>query len=290
MVKKWVLSLFLVLISLTLLSNEISEKYHQGVQYFDKGEYKKSIKIFKKILKKYPRASDLGRVQAKIGEAYEKMGKYKKAFKAYEEIFAKYQDYDDMETIVKKEFEIAEKYAKGEMKSIFGLDFAEANKTALMIYDRVIKNFPFGEHAETSFLRSVDILIETKKYEDAEKKIRLFKQTYEKSKFRDHMSYKDALIAYLQIKKADYDQTATDKGISRFSEYLKSYPEGEFKEDASEKLKELKELASEQKYKTALFYMKSGKNEAANRYFKDIIDNFPNTSFAVSAQQYYPAK
>ena len=77
MIKKLMILTLCLIWSFFAFSNEIAEKYIEGMNCYDQGKYGKSIRIFKKILKKYPRASNLGRVQAQIGYAYEKQEKYK---------------------------------------------------------------------------------------------------------------------------------------------------------------------------------------------------------------------
>lgn len=274
-----------MLCSFTAFSNEIAEKYLEGMNYYDQEKYGKSIRTFKKILKKYPRASNLGRVQAQIGYAYEKLEKFKKAFKAYEVVFKKYPDFENLEDIIEREYQMAEKYASGEMKSIFGLDFAESNKTALEIYDRVVKNFPFGIHSQNALLRSIHILIRTKKYKEAETKIQMFKKAYEKSPFLDEVFYLDAYGYYLQIEKADYNQKNTMTSIEKFETYLQNYPSGQFKDKVEAMLKELIDITCEQKYKTADFYLKQNMRPAAEKYLKEIIEKYPATNWAKMSSQ-----
>lgn len=285
MIKKIMILTLCLLWSLMAFSNDIAEKYLEGMNYYDQGKYGKSIRIFKKILKKYPRASNLGRVQAQIGYAYEKQEKYKKAFKAYEVVFKKFPDFEKLEDIIEREYQMAEKYASGEMKSIFGLDFAESNKTALEIYERVVKNFPFGTHSQNALLRSIHILIRTKKYKEAETKIQLFKKAYEKSPLLDEVYYLDAYAYFLQIEKADYDQKNTLTSIEKFETYVKEYPSGQFKDKVDAMLKELIDITCEQKYKTADFYLKQNMRPAAEKYLKEIIEKYPATNWAKMSSQ-----
>ena len=278
-------TLLLLVLSAFAHANEIADMYMKGMTAYDGGHYWKSIRIFKKILKKYPRASNLGRVEAQIGIAYEKRGKFKKAFEAYEVIFKKYPDYENLDDIIEREFAMAEKYASGEMKSIFGLDFAESDKTALEIYDRVVKNFPFGKHSEISVLHSLHILIRTEKYKDAETKIGAFKKAYENSPLMDEVCYLEGYQYYVQIKRAEYDQKNTLAAMERLESYLKAYPEGAFKSKAVAMLNELKDITCEQKYKTAEFYLKQNNRPAAEKYLKSIVENYPDTSWAKLATQ-----
>ncbi|MBN2143978.1 MAG: outer membrane protein assembly factor BamD [Candidatus Aureabacteria bacterium] len=265
--------------------NPVSQEYQKGMHFFDKGNYKKCVKILKKIIKKNPNVTDLGRIQVQIGKTYEAMKKYKKAFKAYEVIFRKYLEYPNPEEIIEREYQIAEKYSSGQIKKILGMDFHENNKTALEIYDRVIKNAPFGPYAQPAFLKSIHILIKTKQFKEADEKISLFKKAYENSSHLDEIYYLDGYNEYLQIKRSDYDQTRTVRAVEKFRDYLKRYPTGEFYDKAKELLHEVSKTKCENDLKTAEFYLKQGNREAANKYYQSIIKDFPDTEWANEAQK-----
>jgi outer membrane protein assembly factor BamD len=265
--------------------NPIALQYQDGMKYFDKGDYKGSIKIFKKIIKKNPVTTDMGRIQVQIGKAYEAIKKYKKAFQAYEVIFKKYLEYPDPEDIIEREYKIAEKYVSGEIKKFLGIDFHECNKTALEIYDRVIKNAPFGPYAEPAFLQSIHILIKTKKFKDADQKIHLFMKAYENSPHLDEVTYLEGYTVYLQVKRADYDQTRTTEAIEKFKNYITKFPTGEYYDQVKKLLHELSKTKCEHDLKNAAFYLKQGNREAANKYYNSIIKNFPDTEWAHEAQQ-----
>jgi outer membrane protein assembly factor BamD len=231
-------------------------------------------------LKKYPNASDLGRVQAQLGMAYEATRKYKKAVDAYDIIFKKYMAYENPEAILEREFKIGEKYAKGELKSVLGIDFASSNKTAVDIFDRVVKNAPFGPYAEEAMLNAIRILLDDEKYQDMEAKIKLFKKTYQGSKRLDEVLYLDAYSYYLQSKQEDYDQTKTRESIEKLGAYLEKFPQGQFYEKASTYAHELKSKESGQDFKTAEFYRKQNNLPAAKKYLENIRQKLPNTEWA----------
>jgi outer membrane protein assembly factor BamD len=264
----------------TLWANPASELYFQGMQAYELQDYKKSIKIFKKILKKFPNTTDLGRVQAQLGMAYEAIRKYKKAVDAYDIIFKKYLSYENPESLLEREFKIAEKYARGDMKSFLGIDFASSKKTAVDIFERVVKNAPFGSYAEKAMLNVIRILLDEKKYEDMEIKIKLFKKTYQGSSDLDEVLYLDAYAYYLQSKHEDYDQTKTQEAIAKFDSYLEKFPQGQFYEKAAQNSRELKDKENEQNFKTAAFYLKQQNIPAAEKYLEKICQKFPNTEWA----------
>jgi tetratricopeptide (TPR) repeat protein len=283
--KKRLWPFILVLLVSVVSAGEISERYFEGMQAFDRKEYKKSIRIFKKILKGKPGVTDLGRVQAKIGNAYEALGKYKKAFKAYEKVFEHYSDYAHLDELAEREFRIAERFASGEGDKLLGIDFSESDKTALEIFDRVIHNFPFGPYADRALLRIIEILIDKKKHEQAETRIDRFKKAYENSQLLDDVFFLDGMNYYEQTKRPAYNQTYTNKAVEKLKKYLERFPAGRHRDEAQNHLAKLHEILGEKKFKTAEYYLEKGNRGAAEKYFKEVIENFPETSWAKQASR-----
>ncbi|MGA1824734.1 MAG: sulfatase-like hydrolase/transferase [bacterium] len=58
------------------------EYYDQGLEYFGKRDYKKALKKFKKIVKKYPQDSDAHTI---LGHTYEALGEHEKSIASFEE-------------------------------------------------------------------------------------------------------------------------------------------------------------------------------------------------------------
>jgi len=269
----------------SLFANSVSERFYEGMSAFNQGKYKKSIKIFKKILKKDSDYNDLGRIQEQIGISYEHLGKYKQAFEAYELVFLNYIDYVNLENVVKREYDIAVKLYNEDIKPFSGDDGIDSNKTVLKILKQVVAHFPFGPYAEDSMIKIIDILIRLKKYDILEKKIIFFRKNYENSLLLEEVLFQEGYSYFIRRKKVNYDQTNTDLAISKFLEYTKLYPDGKFAEKITSYLVELQDVASEQQFKIAEFYIKNGNSKAAGRYFNDLIKDFPNTSWAKLAEQ-----
>ncbi|EKD28111.1 MAG: hypothetical protein ACD_79C00426G0002 [uncultured bacterium] len=280
-------SLFLLILFFFVITvsyaNNVSEQFFAGMEEFDKENYSKSIKMFKKILKKNPKVSDLGKVQAQIALAYEKMEKYKKAFKAYEEIFKNYPGYEEFETIVEREYFLAEKFNTKTELSWLGIDFSESDKMALDIYQKVVEHLPFGEYGQKAMLETIRLFLKNKNHEQVEKKIDVFYKNYERSEFVEEISYLEALNYHMQMKKSDYDQTKSNTAMEKCTKYIQKYPTGKFIEKVTAMLEEIKNIICENKFNTGKFYLTNNNKDAANKYFNDIINNFPDTSWAKMA-------
>lgn len=63
-----------------------------GVCYEDKGQYKKAIEYYKKVLKDYPDFFRADEAMFSIGRCYDVMGDFDNAIKYYEQVLKKYPD------------------------------------------------------------------------------------------------------------------------------------------------------------------------------------------------------
>lgn len=281
-----VITLF-IFISCPLFAKALTpqEYFFKAEKLFEAGKYKKAVKLYKKMLKKYPASQDLGQVYYKMGLSYENLEKWKKANETYQTLFQKCPEYPDPQKIIDRQFRIAELFASGEAAGLFGLDTTGAKKFALQVYDQVIKNSPFGPLAEKSLITSIKLNMDLKNFEEAEKKVYAFKKFYDTSLNLDEVSFLHGEIYYLQIKDAAYDQTKAVEATSYFNDYLKDFENGIFRSEVDSRLAFLKELRAEKLLETARFYRHSGKTDIAIKYLQDLITECPETKPIPEAKQ-----
>ena len=265
--------------------NETAKVFLKGMDAFDRGHYKRSIKIFKRILKDNSNLSQMSRVQYQIGLAYEAMGKDQKAFEAYETIFRKYPDIRNPDEIIERQFNLAMAFQQRKEDRLLGIDFKESSKRALEIFEAVTRNSPYGPFAEKAMLKAIHIQLDRKEYELALEKINAFKKGYETSPLLDEIHFLEGVVYFRQKKNTDRDQINTREALDKFSFYLKEHPDGAFKAEAEKNLATLREMLSEYYYQTGDFYLRHGQNESAAKYFKDIIEQFPQSRYAEKAAE-----
>lgn len=88
--------------------------------------------------------------------------------------------------------------------------------------------------------------------------------------FRQGMSY------YNQINRIDTDQIPVKNALSIFESYLKSYPGGEFKAEAAEKIRDCHDRQLQYEIYVGRFYLKTDKYPAAIARFEGALKAFPD--------------
>jgi outer membrane protein assembly factor BamD len=86
--------------------------------------------------------------------------------------------------------------------------------------------------------------------------------------FRQGMSY------YNQINRIDTDQTPVKNALAIFESYLKAYPGGEFKADATEKIRDCHDRQLQYEIYVGRFYLKTDKYPAAIARFEEALKTF----------------
>ena len=66
---------------------------------------------------------------------------------------------------------------------------------------------------------------------------------------------------------------------------MEKYPDNNLIADAQKQLAAIRTQEAERDYQVGWFYWKTGKNEAARKYFQSVITNYPDTEWARRAEQ-----
>lgn len=86
-----------------------------------------------------------------------------------------------------------------------------------------------------------------------------------------------------QSNSAMLDQTETGRAISRYKEFLELHPEHPRAADAKKRLALLQDKLAEKRYRNGRLYMKLRHHDAADRYFRDVIVEYPTSKWAADA-------
>jgi len=81
-----------------------------------------------------------------------------------------------------------------------------------------------------------------------------------------------------------FQQDATSRAIQKYQEYIEDYPNTMHSQDASEKIKILRNKLSLKMYETAILYIKLEEFEATLNYLNDLLDIYFDTLYADNAR------
>lgn len=95
--------------------------------------------------------------------------------------------------------------------------------------------------------------------------------------------YERAMSYYEQSPDYELDQTPTEQAITYFQLFLDRYPQSDLKDEAEERIRELREKLAHKEYAGAELYERRGLYEAAALSFVRVFDKYPDTRWADDA-------
>jgi len=106
-------------------------------------------------------------------------------------------------------------------------------------------------------------------------------ESFPESELVEESFFRSAECYYQLSPPYSLDQKETGTAITKFQMYLDLYPSGEFVKNAAERISELREKLAKKQFTAGLLYMNMDQPRAAKIYFKDVLDNYYDTSFYI---------
>ncbi|MBU1912525.1 MAG: outer membrane protein assembly factor BamD [Candidatus Omnitrophica bacterium] len=252
---------------------------------YDAKNNKSALKELKKLLKYYPLSKEAPTAQYYVGRIMEDMDNLYEAYKAYQKVIDTYPYTELVDDVIEREYKIAEAFFSGKKIKIIGKWQVPAKDKAIEIFKAVADNAPYGKYADLAKLKAGLAYKDIRDYDSA---ILMFKDLidrYPNSSVIDKARFQLAECSKLLSVKPEYDQTPTNLARREFEDFLKKHPDSEMAPDAKQVVDKLKSREAENAYETAKFYEARKAPESAVIYYKDIVQNYPDTEWAKKARE-----
>ncbi len=157
-------------------------------------------------------------------------------------------------------------------------------------YDRAAEYFQgvfdFGrttEEAPEAQLYLARSYYENREYILAANEYTRFLNVYRNDPRAEQAEYERAMSYYRQSPEYELDQTPTEQAITYFQLFLDRFPASELKEDAEERIRELREKLAHKEFAGAELYERRELYEAAALSYVRVFDQYPDTRWADDA-------
>lgn len=110
-----------------------------------------------------------------------------------------------------------------------------------------------------------------------------FLSVYRNDPSAESAEYERAMSYYRQSPGYQLDQTPTEQAITYFQLFLDRFPQSELKEDAEERIRELREKLARKEFAGAELYERRELYEAAALSYVRVFDKYPDTRWADNA-------
>ena len=285
----------IVIVFLTLIANLLRATDEEAQTELDKADAALEQKSYKKAGDYYLAAklyADSPNIKLeslkKAAFAYDKANQKYKEYICLKELIIGFSDQINFEAVVKKEFSIGNEFARGHRDiKLSWLPWIKGKNKSVEIYETVLKQAPFASFASSLKLRLGRMYLQKGKNVKA---LDMFRKIIKEHPDTDNAKFARFELANALVQFAArggdgdgaYAREAEEVLKETFKEYRNS-PETKWIKQA---LKDTNEVRAKRLYTIASFYQSRKNEEAALRYYNDLLSRYPSSSYAKYAKKY----
>jgi outer membrane protein assembly factor BamD len=244
-----------------------------------------ALKAYKSLLRRWPLSFFAPEAQYRVGKILEDEGDFYNAFQAFQKMVTKYPSSDYFAQALNEQYRIANLYLAGEPQRIWKIPVGPSMTRTIEMYDRIIKNAPYGDYAPQCQFNIGIADEKQRKYTEAVDAYQLVLDNYPTSSVAANAQYQ---IGYAWMKygtAGDYDLGAAKKAIDAFQDYLVRYPSSDKAVQAQENIRKLGLKQTQGAFDVAKFYETQKNPRAAFIYYNEVVREDPNSSQAALAKK-----
>ena len=156
-------------------------------------------------------------------------------------------------------------------------------REAAALFDEVERQHPYSPWARRAQLMSAFSYYAAREYSKSIQSSQRFLSIHPGNKDAPYAYYLIAISYYEQINDVARDQKVTQQAKQALTEVSRRYPESPYAQDARLKLDLVNDHLAGKEMTIGRFYQRSGKWLAATVRFRNVIDDYQNTSHAPEA-------
>jgi len=162
-----------------------------------------------------------------------------------------------------------------------GLKFLEDEDylEAKQMFELIILQYPASQFADDAQYYQGEVSYRREEFIMAAFNYNRLRRQYPGSPFSKDALFKSALSYYRISPPYDRDQENTRKAIEAFQEFQYLYPDDKLKQDASDKIQEMRNKLAYREYFTGLLYRKLDSPRSSVIYFDAVINNYQDTDY-----------
>lgn len=261
------------------------EQFDWAMKFYKVKEYKKAVDEFLKLVRYYPQAELAAEAQYYAGQSFEALEECEQAFFAYQKAIETYPFSKRMEDMIAREYEIANKFYAGERIKVWGIPTFPSIWKAIEVYQKVVDNAPYGKYADQALYKIGECYKKAGDFQQARLAFQKLVDEHPESKLAEEASFQVGLCASQASLKPTYDQSVTDEALKEIEDFSRRHPESNLTDEADKMRQALREKKAQSDLSIAEFYLRQKAYDAAAVYYKNIIENFPDTNCAKMADE-----
>jgi outer membrane protein assembly factor BamD (BamD/ComL family) len=223
-----------------------------------------------------------------MGEAYYKVNQLEYANDCFTAYLNHVSSPKHFEEAIEYKFNIAEQFASGAKKRLFGSikmpAWVPAKEDSIEIYDEVIAGLPHSEFAAKALLSKARIQTYFEDYKPALETLDLLIRRFPKHDLAAEGFLEKNRVFVAQCKAQLLDPDLLDLAEVNLRKFRLAFPREPRLEDAGKILSEMQEIFAQNLFETGHFFERTKKIPASLIYYKKVIAKYPNTEAAEASR------
>ncbi|EDY85259.1 tetratricopeptide repeat domain protein [Verrucomicrobiia bacterium DG1235] len=252
----------------------------------EKGSYKRALKLYKKVSKRYPKNQYSPEAYFRTAQIQLARNSVDKAFEAFNTIAWVYPNYGSFNETLGEMYKIAvARLETHRDKILFVIPGFKNTDRAVQYFERIVAIAPYSDYAPLSLMNVAKAWSDKNSDSMTIYALDRLVTNYPNSFLTSDAYLKLAQTHYGLIKGPEYDQRATEDAITFFEDFLIQYPENLHVDQAETGLSGAKNILSMSKVKMAdFYYYKRSKYDAAKILYNEAITIAPRSTAAELAR------
>ncbi|MFZ5806371.1 MAG: outer membrane protein assembly factor BamD [Verrucomicrobiota bacterium] len=250
-----------------------------------KENWKDAHRAYKNLLNHWPLSIYAGEAQFKIGFMLEKRGEFWPAFQSYQKVISKYPGSQFFDLAVERQYSIGMLYLSGEPQRVWKIPLLPSMNKAVEVFDSVVKAAPYGAFAAPAYFQIGQAREQQRKWSDAITAYNTILDKYPNSDWADDAQYQIGYAWLNAASEPDYDQSAAEKSIEAFEDFLLRFPNSEKVVQAKENVAKLKGRITQGAFNIAKFYEEQRNFKAAYIYYNEVVRQNPDSAQGKAAKE-----
>jgi len=253
-------------------------EYKHALKEYQAGRTKDTIGLCNDLIKRYEAGPWVERAMLLKARAYFNRGDLKRADRTIGVFRQRFPG-----TTLNREV--------SDLQLAVGMAYLARDKYAgVRILQDMVEQNPYGQRADEAQFRVAEYYLRNKDYREAADAYTLVAAQYKDSRYREEALFMRAKASYLDNPGPKRDPLPYEEARAGLADYLRAYPDGRYAERAKKLLTEINDVLAQRKYLVAEYYRKQRRARAAQRYYRHVVTNYPDTKWAGLARKRMPAR
>ena len=221
------------------------------------------------------------------GDALVVRRRYYEALFDYEYLAQKYPDSPQFHTTLERQFTIANLFASGMRRRLWGMRVLRANGEAEEIFIRIQERAPGSALGEEAGFALADFYFGRAEMNSAAEAYDLFLKNYPRSSRRERAMLQLIRANLATFKGPRFDAAGLIEASERLEDYQQQFPAGAEELGADALLVRIEESLAQKAFYTGRWFEGRGEGVSAKYVYERVIRDYPQTAAAKEAMRYH---